>query len=451
MGKFLKNASGNAAMLFAAAAVPLILAAGMGVDMVRANHVQTVLQGAADAAAVAGAASGKTSIAEIRKIVEEYAAANGVNNALDLIDSIEPKQDKKTRTFSVTIKGKMDTSLMRLANISVMDITAFSEVTMGGAALELVLVLDTTASMNAEGRMVALKDAADDLVQDLMKLEKDGVDMKIGIVPFGQYVNVGMANRNKSWLDVPADSSEPYCGSTYPNPVLSTCSTVSQSGYVDGVFQTWSSYQCGDWGKPVEVCGTHNITWNGCVGSRKNPLDEVISGLGDRYTGLMNTWCASPIVTLTDDEKDLRDSIQNLTPSGNTYIPSGLIWGWNTINANEPFKDAKTQAEMAALGGTKAIVLMTDGANTLSATYPEHNGSDVDVADAKTRDICGNIKADGVTVFTVSFMVDSSAAQDVLDECASDAGKSYSADDAAELAKAFKDIGTSLAAMRISQ
>jgi Flp pilus assembly protein TadG len=459
MGKFLKNASGNAAMLFAAAAVPLILAAGMGVDMVRANHVQTVLQGAADAAALAGAVSGETGEAALQDIVVKYAESNGVSNALESIASITPKLDKKNRTFSVTIKGKMDTSLMRLANISNMDVGAYAEVAMGGNALELVLVLDTTGSMGASGRMAALKDAAEDMVKDLMKLEKQGVDIKIGIVPFGDYVKVGMANRNKSWMSVPADSTSTgkYCYNTYPDARnIGNCRmSDSWTSYDDGIPTIHPPAEICDWdyGAPVEVCSdsTHEIKWHGCAGSRDNPLDEIISDLSVRYPGVMDKTCGAPITTLTDDEGDLEDAINALVPVGNTYIPSGLVWGWNIITSSEPFAEAKTAAEMTALGGTKAIVLMTDGANTLSASYPYHGGNDVAEANLKTAALCDNIKADNITMFTVSFMVDSAPAQDILDACASDSEKSYSAESAEQLTKAFRDIGDSLAAVRLSK
>ena len=59
ISRFLKDTSGNLGMMFAIGAIPLLLAGGAAIDMIRANNTQTILRGAADAAALAGATSGK--------------------------------------------------------------------------------------------------------------------------------------------------------------------------------------------------------------------------------------------------------------------------------------------------------------------------------------------------------------------------------------------------------
>jgi Flp pilus assembly protein TadG len=456
MRSFFRDSKGNAAIIFAAAAVPLMIAAGMGIDMVRANRTQTILQGAADAAALAGGSASEISGVDINAVVEEYVRANGVENALDIIESIEPKLDKDTRTFSVKIKGKLDTSLMKLANINSMDIGASSEVVLGGKAIEVVLVLDSTASMGREGRMAALKVAAQDLVNDLLKLKDKGVDIKIGIVPFGDYVNIGLSRRSESWLDVANDGTvtSTGCYDTYPDAVKSNCRMENYTYYNDGEPMTGTQEVC-DWslGTPVQQCGTstRETTWYGCVGSRNDPLDENVGSTSTPYPGIMDWRCASPIVDMTSNKDTLKDAIDGLVTSGNTYIPAGLIWGWNMINPSEPLSAAKSASEMLSLGGTKAIVLMTDGANTLSATYPKHNGSDAATANEKTRDICKNIKKDKVTMFTVSFMVDNTQAEGLMLECASDPSKNFNADSSADLLQAFNEIGEALSALRITK
>jgi Flp pilus assembly protein TadG len=126
--RFSKNVSGNTTLMFALAVVPLILAAGAGIDMLRANNTQTVLQGAADAAAVAGAASGKTDKGELMQIVTDYVNSNGAPEALSAISTLDADMDEGNRTFSVTIKGKLNTSLMRIVGINSMDLGAFSQV-----------------------------------------------------------------------------------------------------------------------------------------------------------------------------------------------------------------------------------------------------------------------------------------------------------------------------------
>ena len=136
---------------------------------------------------------------------------------------------------------------------------------------------------------------------------------------------------------------------------------------------------------------------------------------------------------------------------GETYIPAGILWGWNMLNANDPLSVAKTNAQMAALKGTKSLVLMTDGDNTLSPTYPKHNGNDVALANSKTAQLCENIKADGISVYTVGFKVNTPSSVAMLQACASSPAQAYNAENNAALAAAFGDIATTLAAVRMAK
>ena len=54
-------------------------------------------------------------------------------------------------------------------------------------------------------------------------------------------------------------------------------------------------------------------------------------------------------------------------------------------------------------------------------------------------------------IYTISFMVTDSATVNMLENCATDTGKAFSVDDAAQLAKAFGDIGNSMLALRLSK
>jgi Mg-chelatase subunit ChlD len=336
-------------------------------------------------------------------------------------------------------------------------VSAYSEVKIGGDGIEVAMVLDNTGSMNAAGRLPALKTAAKLLVDEIMQAKDQGAYARVGIVPFSNYVNIGLSRRNKSWLDVEPDKSVPRVATwnEYPDATKSNCRQVPN--IVDGV-QQGTSEQC-DWNYGAPVPKTANVvdtyTWNGCVGSRPDPLDESLGSLSTRYQGLTNEWCTSEIVELTDNKSKLHDTIDGLVATGETYIPAGLLWGWNMLDSEEPLDKAKSATIIKEMGGTKAIVLMTDGQNTLAPYSPIHRGwdgaSDWAKGDAKTTTLCENIKADGITVFTVSFMVTDVASKALLANCASDSSKAYSAESAAALANAFKDIGSTLTAMRLTR
>jgi Flp pilus assembly protein TadG len=453
---FLGNQLGNTGIMFSLAAVPMLLAAGAGIDMVRANQVQTVLQGAADAAALAGGTSKKTDPEQYTNIVKDFLAQNGANDALDSIDAIDVTLDSETGVFRVSIQGKMETGLMFLAGISTLDVGAVSEVALGSQALEVVLVLDNTASMNSEGRLDALKTSAKDLVTTLLRDKPSDMYLKIGIVPFGEYVNVGVSNRNASWIDVPADTTTTtnVCSVTYPDATSSNCHTENGTWNNDGV-PTPYTYEVCDWnyGNPVTTCAdqTWTNTWYGCVGSRESPLDKSIGTLSTRYPGLQNTSCVSPITPLSDVESELHTKIDAMIGNGETYIPAGLLWGWNLIDSKEPLTGAKTKSQMSALRGTKAVVLMTDGDNTRSAQYIYHWGNDTVAADQLTADLCSNIKGDNITLYTVAFKVAKASSKSMLEACASDSSKSFDAEDNAALQASFETIAASLSQIRLAR
>lgn len=456
--RFTADCKGNTAVMFALAFVPLLIGAGAAIDMVQTNQTLTVLQGASDAAAIAGGSSNLTSDSALQTVVEDYLKANNAIAALDSIDKIESKLDKAARTFTVSIKGKRKTTLMNLAGIDTMDLQASSEVNLGGDGLEIALVLDNTDSMNSGGRLSALKTAAKLLVDEVMKTKDTGAYVKVGVVPFSNYVNVGMSRRNKSWMDVDADASVtgPTCWNTYPDATKFNCR--QEPDIQDGV-SLGSTHEVCDWnyGTPVEQCGTTTSTtkWYGCVGSRSEPMDESIGTVSSPYKGMMNTGCTSEIVELTDNKTKLDNTIDGLVATGNTYIPAGLLWGWHMLDSEEPLSVAKTASAIKEMGGTKAIVLMTDGQNTLAPYAPWHwdgaGTSDWAKGDAKMATLCENIKNDGIAVYTVAFMVTEPTAISLMASCATDPSKAFTAESAAELAEVFKDVGQSLTAMRLSK
>ena len=455
--KFTRDICGNTTIMFALAVVPLVLAAGAGIDMLRANDVQTKLQGAADAAAVAGAAAGDISDAQAKLIVTDFLKANGALAALDSVSLIDSESDKSKRTFSVTIKGKMKTSLMKVAGINDVDVGAYSQVGLPSEGLEVALVLDNTGSMNDVGRLPALKAAAKDLVTTIFD-ESGGNYVRVGVVPFSEYVNVGMGNRNAPWIDVPPDSSTttPSCWDTYPDATKSNCRMETSTYYNDGV-PTTTSYEVCDWnyGTPVQQCGnyTSTTTWQGCVGSRSVTEDETIGSPGSKYPGVMNVNCPIEIMPLSSSKSGVNAKIDEMVGTGNTYIPSGLLWGWHLLDPNQPFVGAKSAGWMKAHGGTKAIVLMTDGDNTLQPSYPYHspNGGDAALANSKVTALCNNIKGEDITVYTVSLMVTNPVSKAMLVNCASDGQKAFEADDPAALGQAFRKITESLLALRFTK
>jgi hypothetical protein len=197
--------------------------------------------------------------------------------------------------------------------------------------------------------------------------------------------------------------------------------------------------------------------WDGCVGARPTAYHDSIGDIGVPYPGPI--WdCGPEMVELTNKKADVLSAIDTLWVGGETNIPSGLIWAWNMITSDAPITSASTNAEIAAKGGKKAVVLMTDGTNTASP-YPDGNyGSHVDTGygdstytDNLMSTLCENIKAQGTVVYTILFDVVDANIETRLRNCATDPGKSFVADDSAALLTAFGKIGNSLTQLRLSK
>jgi Flp pilus assembly protein TadG len=399
--KYLKSTAGNVATIFSLAAVPLFAAAGAAMDMVRFSHVETLLQGAVDSAALAAATSKNLgSKAAMKKTIDEYLKANGAFDILQSVDSVTNKIDRDSGAITVSIKGTMSTNFMAVVGIPTMEAAASAEVNIGVQALDVALVLDNTGSMSG-AKIADLKTASKQFVSILDQAKADYSDLRFGLVPFAKYVNVGTSNGSASWM----------------------------SGVSPG--------------------------WNGCVGSRNEPLDEKVNAKGVPYPAVIGAACPAPVTPLTTDTKLINKEIDDMVAGGNTYIPGGLLWGWNLLDPEEPFTEGMTKAQMKAVNGRKAIVLMTDGENTVKPIYPDHadvpSGVVATEANVKLTSVCEAVKADGIEVFTVAFQVPTPEIKTILVNCASAPDHAFDAANGAALLAAFTKIGQLLAEVRISK
>jgi hypothetical protein len=133
-------------------------------------------------------------------------------------------------------------------------------------------------------------------------------------------------------------------------------------------------------------------------------------------------------------------------------MPGGLMWGWNMLSNNQPLNEGLSKSALAAKNGKKAMVLMTDGANTLVPSYPFHTtSSDVTVSNNLTAELCQNIKDDGIVIYTVLFQVSDPAIRNLLETCASASENSFVAENNAALEAAFREIATSLVRPRLTR
>jgi Flp pilus assembly protein TadG len=395
--KFLRSSSGNMGIMLAVATVPLMIAVGVAVDMVRANDTQTVLSGAADAAALAGATSGKVNDAAfLEKTVRSYLKANDALLALKSVTTITQNVDLSSATFKVVIKGKIATTFMALAGFDNIDLAAEANVNLGLQSLEVALALDNTGSMAGQ-KIIDLQASAKELVATLESEKASYSSLKFSLVPFAQYVSVGTGNAGEPWLSaIPAG-------------------------------------------------------WAGCVGSRPSPEDEMAGTGATPFPALAGVPCQASITPLTSNVAAINAGIDAMVAANSTYVPGGLLWGWNALDSAAPFTEGLSKTQMKAVNGRKVLVLMTDGWNTASPLYPDHTGNDTAYSDAKLTTMCNNVKGDGIELFTVAFQVPSPSMKALLVDCASGTDHAFEAGSGTALHDAFSKIGQMMASVRLTK
>ena len=445
--RYTENTQGNFAIIFAVTVVVLLLGTGVAVDTNMMHAAKSRLQSTADAAVLAAAKSGETDLVRLKTIAEDYVAAN--SNAGDsAITSVSLGANGR---LQVNVNRDVDTQFMSIFGKDQVDIAAMSEAPLTSSEpVNISLVLDVTGSMQG-AKLASLKTAATDLIDTLEAYDNDS--LKVSVVPFGRYVNVGLSRRNASWLDVDDDSSTTgaeVCRMKRDVTSRTNCRTVTRTCDNDGVPYSCNRRVCDvTYGPEYRSCSTPTVnrTWRGCVGSRVSPWHERVAYSGKKIPGLMNAWCGTEIQPLTANMDSVRSTISAMSAGGKTYIPSGLAWGWRTLDTNEPLTEANGAF---ASNAHKVMILMTDGKNTRSKSGIAHNGHSKVNADRVTKNLCNGIKSGEIEVYTIAYEITDVSTKNLLRNCATDAGMYFDASNSAQLAAAFEEIGQSLIKLRLT-
>jgi len=252
-------------------------------------------------------------------------------------------------------------------------------------------------------------------------------------------VNTTICNRNSSCTCANYGPCTTTTTGTAPNPVIQTTISCSGSG---------SNRSCN------RAVTTTTTTYS--INSSRGP----------------NYMCeAYPVVPLTAHKSTVVDAINTLQPAGNTHIVLGASWGWRMLsptwrnywggemNTNNLPLDYHTPLM------NKVVVLMTDGDNTignnvwgsywyLNAGHLGTTNSSAAVTQLNNRLLttCTNMKNNGIIIYTVAFGTDiSSTARSMLQSCATKPDYYFYSPTGADLQTSFRQIGDSLANLRISQ
>ncbi|NNC37342.1 MAG: VWA domain-containing protein [Acidimicrobiales bacterium] len=441
VSSLVKNKDGNVALMFAVSILVILMAVGVAIDTGFAHKTKVKLQNTADSAVLAAAGSGETDQLKLQEMAEQYVGANGDASKYATTLSLTPNG-----RVQVGVTTKYDTKFGGILGRSNINIAVVSEAPLASSEpVNVALVLDVTGSMKGS-KLSSLKSAANGLIDMLDGFDNDA--LKVSVVPFSNYVNIGQSRRNAPWLDVEDDSFSTGAEVCRMVSTRINCRKVQSTCSNDGVSYSCMKTVC-DRGPEVQRCWTptNNRVWRGCVGSRNTPWHERAHFGGNKIPGLMNARCNEEILPLTNTLAEVKTKIDSLSARGNTYIPSGLSWGWRTLDTKMPLTEAKGPF---AANTEKVLVLMTDGANTKSKNGDWHEGGSVNDANNITRNLCNNIKTSDIQIYTIAYEITDTTTKNLMRNCASKSSMYFDASNAAQLNQAFDSIGKSLIRLRLT-
>jgi Flp pilus assembly protein TadG len=410
-----RDLNGNVAITFAFALLPIFGLVGAGIDYSHAISIRVALQAALDSTALMlSKQASSLNNAQLQTAAQNY--FNGVFQRPEAYNVNITATYTKSSGSQVTVDGSaaMTTSFMQLFGYRSLDVTGTSTVKWGTAKLRVALVLDNTGSMAQSGKMPALQNASHQLLQQLQNAAQNPNDVQVAIVPFTTDVNVGTSNQNAGWLK-------------------------------------WSYTASGPFGTQTTVT-VDKSTWSGCVTDRDQNYDVQNA----KPTGASETQfpadnplfgCPPQIVPLGNDWTGLNSLIDQMKPLGETNLTMGLVWGWQALSNGNPLNAPGLPANTSQI-----VIFMTDGLNTANrwnnVLFGSGTAADID---ARTALVCSNIKAAGITVYTIQ--VDTggdSPPSTLLQNCASDIGKWFYMQNPNDLVTVFTQIGTKITQLYIA-
>lgn len=380
----------------------------------------------------------------------------------------------------------------------------------------------------AGSKLTALKTASHDLVDILFGEDTTAENLWIGVVPFSQTVNIG--TNHSAWLDQTHFSSLNWGTTSWAGCVDARYSAgrdVTDDPPYDLLLpnanppavpyerlkayywpdETNASSSNNDWMIPAGTSSTTSICSNSsnCTCAKKGPCGPVTTnGIttdiqcggsgGGAYCNKTTTYvqnaynitssdtpnlnCPSAITPLTNTKATVEAGIDALVARGNTHVGFGAVWGWRLISPRwRGYWGGAMDTNNLPLNYnsplmSKAVIVMTDGANTMSGASSDGKNPGIRTAygylsegnlgstsssaavsklNSNLTSVCNSMKAQGVVVYTILFQETNNTIKTLMKGCATTPDHFFDSPTAESLQSAFQTIGDSLANLRISK
>jgi Flp pilus assembly protein TadG len=431
--RFGRADDGNIAVTFALALLPLLAFVGAAVDYSHANVIRAKMQTALDSATLMVAkddAAGTLTAAQLTSSITTYFKALYFSPDAGNVTVTATYTNSTTKgsTIQSTSSATLTTAFMSLVGFPTLPLATSSTANWGTTKLRVALALDNTGSMSSDGKMTALKTATNNLIDQLSAAATTDGDVYVSIVPFANVVNFGTSYKSSGYID---------------------WSNWSTSGSIEEGWTCSTKYNAKN---ETMLCGTasNNINnWTGCVMDRTQSYDVQVTVPTSTTTDFpadQSSYCPTVIAPLSYNWTALKSTVSAMTPLGGTNQPIGLVWAWQTLQQAAPFN---APAQDSNYTYTNAIILLSDGLNTMDRWYGDGVNQSPQV-DARQQILCNNIKAAGITIYTVQVNTGGDPTSTVLQSCASNASDFFMLTSASQVITTFNSIGTSLTKLRIT-
>lgn len=434
--EFSRSDRGNIAVIFAIACVPILGFIGGAVDYSRVSNARTAMQAALDSAALMAsrdAATNGWNPSQTTTAAQSY--FNALYNHPEVYNisfSASYNTGSGTPTVVLTSAGSMATDFMKMVGTPTMSFNLSSTASWGQSRLRVALVLDNTGSMNDNGKIGALKTATTSLLDQLKAAATNNGDVYVSIIPFVKDVNLGASNYSATWIGwTDWDSINGRCSNS--NYTKKTTCLSNNMVWTPNNHNTWNGcvVDRGDSGAP----NAGNYDTNVVVPSSGNPATL--------YSAEQYSACPQAAMGLSYDWTSMKNLVNNMVANGNTNQAIGLQLGWLSLAGGGPFT---APAMTSGYTYQQVIIILTDGLNTQDRWYT--NQSSIDAREQLT---CNNIKAAGITLYTIQVDTGGDPTSTLLQNCATDTSKFFLLTSANQISTTFNSIGTQISKLHIAR
>jgi len=487
-------------LLMAGALIPISGMVGGAVDLSRTYLVQSRMQQACDAGALAGRKSmAGTALADADKTEAYrfffYNFPNGTMGSAQITQDSATAANRviatKTTDNQLQINATtiVPTTILRIVGINDMRVSVVCEAEEYYVNTDVMFVLDTTGSMNctigadigcaatseqSNSKMLNMRTAIKKLYTDLIpardSLSAKSLRLRIGFVQYSQNANVGKLLYAKD----PTYIRNPYAYYDNSNPNKLKTAYTHSSNWFTGTWagcieerSTTTALTATSTSIPEAAYDLDMATMPTSDATRWGPADpDQEQSEGSSATA---NACPKPAKALQEwSTQTVFDNHVNTITNGigRTHHDTGIIWGTRMIAPVGVFgTDNPTMFNNVKVA--KTIVFMTDGYIDVATDYytaygvPEAAGRTAvktssegqleAIHERRFSLMCSRAKELGIDIWVVAILPSGSTVSSAMQNCATTTSQAITVGNANDLAAAFKRISDKVGNLRLGR